>query len=244
MKKIKIGVVEDELIIADDIVALLTEMDYDTAEPCGNFEDAINMLNNDKPDLAILDVNLGDKLDGVDIARYIRTHLNIPFIFLTANSDAATVKRARETMPNAYLVKPFQKADIYTAIEVALYNFDHSKNNPPIKKDATNNQQRDYIFIKEGDYFHKVTHDEILYLSSEHIYVTVHTARKKFLIRTSMQEYIETLGADKFVRVHRSYAINLDKIDKINTATLLVGTQEIPVSKNYRDVLMRMLNIF
>ena len=232
------------MIIADDIQALLLEMGYDCTEPCGNYGEAIAMLTDQRPDMAILDVNLGGKKDGVDVAKYIRANMNIPFIFLTANSDPATVARARETLPNAYLVKPFQKGDLYTAIEVALYNFSHSGKNEPVKTpDAGKKILQNSLFIKEGEYFHKVPFDEILYLSSEHVYVTIHTVKKKFLVRASMQEYLENFDPEKFMRVHRSYVANINKVEKINTANIIIEGQEIPISKNFREELLKLLNI-
>jgi two-component system, LytTR family, response regulator len=244
MGKIKIGIVEDEAIIADDIAALLGEMGYECTEPSGNYSEAIVMLMEQQPDLAILDINLGGKRDGVDIAHYIRTNLNIPFIFLTANSDAATVVRAKETWPNAYLVKPFHKADLYTAIEIALHNFNRSKG-----KTQPGNPSRDKkllqhsLFIKEGDYFHKVNFDDILYLASEHVYITVCTTQRKFLVRASMQEYLENFDPARFVRVHRGHVVNIDRVEKINTTSVIINGIEVPLSRNHRDELLKLLNI-
>jgi two-component system, LytTR family, response regulator LytT len=240
MNKITIGIVEDESIIADDLQALLQDMDYICPEPCGNYNDAIAMIEQKKPDIVILDINLHGKPDGIRIAHYVRENYCIPFIFLTANSDAETVNKAKETRPNAYLVKPFQKADLYTSIEIAIHNFKHtdSKESYPKKKLVTN-----ALFIKEGAYFHKVPFDEILYLNSEHVYVTVHTLNKKFLVRTSMQEYLENFDPSEFVRVHRSFVANLNKIEKINSHNIIVSGNEIPISKNHREELLRLLHL-
>lgn len=242
MSLIKIGIVEDEIIIADDMLSLLQSLGYQVPEPCGNYDEAIAMMQNEQPDLVILDINLGGKKDGIDVGKYIRNNLNIPFIYLTANSDKATIERARETHPDAYLVKPFDKADLYSAIEIALYNFNNQKKITP-QKNNTSPVLRTSIFIKDGEYFHKVNFDDIIYLESEHVYITIHTMKRKFLVRSTMQEYLENLDPAKFFRVHRSYVINLDKIDKINTGNIIVGGAEIPISKNYRDDLLKMLNI-
>jgi len=245
MGKIRIGLVEDEVIIADDLQALLVGLGYDCADPCGTYEEAIEMLETCKPELAILDINIGSKRDGIDVAKYIRANFDIPFIFLTASSDVNTVARARETLPNAYLVKPFQKEDLYTAIEVAVYNFNHQ--NKVVVPDATKaagRQVRDSLFIKEGDYFHKVRFDDILYLSSEHVYVTVHTEKRKYLVRSSMQEFLEGFDASQFIRVHRSYVVNINKVEKINTSTILLPQQlEVPLSKNCREELLKSLHV-
>lgn len=243
MSKITIGIVEDEAIIAEDIAGLLQELGYDTLDPCDNYADAITMLTNGQPDLVILDINLRGRQTGIDIGRYVREQVNIPFIYLTANSDAATIAAAKETCPNAYLIKPFHKADLYATIEIGLYNYNNAKSRenddrrqmPPLLKKS--------LFIKEGEYFRKVNFDDILFLSSDHVYVIVHTLAKNFLVRTTMQQYIENFDPTKFFRVHRSYAVNVDKIDKINASSIIVNGNEVPISKAYRDELLKALNV-
>lgn len=245
MQKIRIGIVEDEVIIADNIANLLQELDYDVCEPCSNYTEALSMLETEQPDLILLDINLARSKDGIEIAKYIKSNYNIPFIFLTANSDKATFDKAKEVNPGAYLVKPFQKADLYTSIELAFYNYYQQKANPnqPVSLQADIQIAKNSLFIKEGNYFYKVNFAEIRYLSSDHVYVTVHTAKKNFLVRSSMQEYIVKFDPRKFIRVHRSYVVNMDMVEKINSAYLIVDGEQVPISKNHRENLMELLQI-
>lgn len=239
MEKVRIGIVEDELIVAYDISDLLSEMGYECLEPCGSYEQAMAMLtSNLLPDIVLLDVNLGGEKDGIDVARFIRRHLDIPLVFVTANSDTATVARAREVLPDAYLVKPFHKAHLYTAIEVAL--FAHSK-----RKDGKQNgkKMRDSVFIKTGDFFCKVKLDDILHLSSNENYVLVHTTDRTYPVRSTLQEFVEELNSPKIIRIHRSYGVNIDKIEKINSTSLIVNGNNLPVSKPNAEILFRMLAI-
>ena len=184
MQETKVGIVEDEIIIADSIRAILMGMNYIVPEPCCDYGEAITMLRTEQPDLILLDINLaGSEQDGIAVARYIRDHLNMPYIFLTANSDAATLARAKTVTPNAFLVKPFLADDLYAAIEIAMHNFYSAGNAVPAV--AT----KEYLFIKEGGFSHKVKFSEILYLESDHVYVGVFTANRKYLVRTSLQQY-------------------------------------------------------
>ena len=244
MQKIKIGIVEDEVIIADNIALLLGELGYTVCEPCGCYDEALVMLDSEKPDLVLLDINLVRSRSGIEIAEYINNNNSIPFIFLTANSDQSTFEKAKEVRPNAYLVKPFQKADLYAAIEIAIYNFNqkHYLSNDTLSQ-SVYNDSADYMFIKEGQYLHKVKFDDILYLSSDHVYVTVHTACRNFLVRSSMQEYLPKLN-NNFLRIHRSYAVNINKIDKINSVYIVVNGEQLPVSRNHREALMGLLQVY
>ena len=236
MHKPKIGIVEDEIIIADSIRSVLMNMEYIVPEPCSDYKEAITMLHLERPDLAILDINLaGSEHDGIAVAKYIRENFDMPFIFLTANSDPGTVARSKSVNPNAFLVKPFQREDLYTAIEIAIHNFYSVRSSIP------GIAARQYLFIKQGTQFHKVNYEDILYMESDHVYVCVYTAHRKFLVRTSLQQYLEELDETVFIRVHRGYIVNRNKIDNISSSQVIVGNKIIPVSKKYRDNLFKQL---
>ena len=109
MADLKIGVVEDELVIARTILTTLDELGYLHCGPSINYTEALEMLEHDKPDLLLLDIQLAGRKDGFDIAEHINERYKLPFIFLTANSDIETIDRAKKVKPHAYIVKPFTK---------------------------------------------------------------------------------------------------------------------------------------
>ena len=127
MDKIKIGIVEDQAIIALDLQSKLGMLGYIAFDTCDSYSSAIEMLISKRPDIVILDINLHGKNDGIRIGKFIRTKLNMPFIYLTAYSDSHTVAAAKETMPDAYLIKPFNKESLFSTIEVALHNFNKAR---------------------------------------------------------------------------------------------------------------------
>jgi two-component system response regulator LytT len=231
MQETKIAIVEDEIIIADSIRSVLKSMHYAVPEPCCDYDEAIAMLHAERPDMVLLDINLGGDPDGIAVAQYIRDNMDIPFIFLTANSDAATVARAKVVRPNAFLVKPFQHDDLYTAIEIAMHNF-YSTDYGAGKK------SRDHVFIKDNGLFQKVNYDEILYLQSEHVYVNVYTTKRKYLVRTSLQQYQDELDEAVFMRIHRSYIVNKNKIENTDGSNVIIGDVKLPVSQKYKDALL------
>lgn len=242
MSKIKIGIVEDEVIIADNLSNTLIHLGYDVAEPTASFAEAIAMIETEKPDLILLDIQLKGIKDGIDLAWKIKEDYHLPFIFLTANADAATVQRAKLVAPPAYLVKPFSKDDLYTSIEICLHNSSTNKNEKQ-ETEIGNYVINDAIFIKEGHYFHKVKFSDILYLESEHVYVQVHTAEKKFLVRTSMQQYMSHFDEKKFFRIHRSYVVNLEQIQTICADHVVIKAVELPIAKTYQEELLSRLRL-
>ncbi len=96
MSALKIGVVEDELVIARTILGTLEELGYSYCGPAISYTEAIEMLESNKPDLLLLDIQLSGKKDGIDVAEKVNELYPMPFIFLTANSDAETIDRAKK----------------------------------------------------------------------------------------------------------------------------------------------------
>lgn len=244
MSKVKILVVEDEIVIADNICFMLEELGYFVYEPVINYTEAVQFLQNENPDLLILDIQLAGSKDGIDLAWYLKENYQIPFIFLTSNADAQTIERAKKLAPPGYLVKPFVKADLYTSIELALYNFygESIGQNEKLDKDY-NYILTDSLFVKSKSLFYKVKMDDIIYLKAEHVYVELNlNSGKKHLIRNSMNAFCQKMP-DNFFRVHRSYAINIKHLDAINTSYVIVADEQIPIGKSYREDLLKQIRI-
>lgn len=234
----KIGIVEDEFFIANSIVKLLQEMNYAVTKPAVSYEEAVEMLRGEKPDLVLVDIQLRGKKDGIELARYINEHYSVPFIFLTANSDSAIVEKAKKVRPSAFLVKPFTREDLYTSVEICLSNFQRTEPASSQKLSLG-----DVLFIKEGNAYHKIRLKDILYLESDHVYVNIVTTDRTYLVRASLQEYGSKLDATQFVRVHRSYVVNFDRVEKIEAEGIVVAGKPVPMSKAHREVLLQQLNL-
>ena len=245
MKKVVVGVVEDEIIIADGIIDSLQSLGYDTVGPAMNYSEGIAMLDNDKPDILLLDIILSGRKDGIDLAWKIKEEYNMPFVFLTAHADKATVERAKQVDPPAYLVKPFNSDELYSAIEIALFNYSGSvRSEEKMDKPETraNYLLDNSLFIKVDSSFQKIEFSEILYLQNDHVYINVVTKEKTYLVRSNMAEYLSKFPAN-FFRVHRSYAINTDHLDSISNTFVMIGNQEIPISSNYKQELMAKIKV-
>ena len=236
-------IVEDEIIIAAELSQILQEMGYTISGMAVNYSNAISLLSHEMPDIAIIDINLGGSKTGVDLGDFINEHNKIPFIFLTSNSDKETIDAALKTKPNAYLLKPFDKTAIYTAISLALQN---NKNNLSINQKEQFDELfiSDALFVKEKDMYVKVMFDDILYFKSDKNYIEVITNTKSYIIRSTMQNLINQLPASLFIKIHKSYSVNLRKITAINHEELLVGTVSIPISLPFRENLLNNVKIF
>jgi CheY-like chemotaxis protein len=119
--KAKIVVVEDEIIILKDIKQKLKSIGYEVPASVSSGEEALKKVEEIRPDLVLMDIQLEGEMDGIEVANQIVSKFNIPVIYLTSYSDSKTFNRAIGTEPDNYLVKPFDETELKTAIETSLF---------------------------------------------------------------------------------------------------------------------------
>lgn len=233
----KIGIVEDELLVAESIVEILEELGYEPGKPAASYTRAIKMLEEFKPDLVLVDIQLYGSKDGIDLATTIREQADyLPLIFLTANSDRTTIERAKVVKPDAYLVKPFTKRELFAAIEIAFSNIAAMHGESSVQKYPAT------LFVKQDQSFLKLRTAEILFAEADHVYVTFYMADgRKILTRATMKEYAAQLNPAFFFQSHRSYLVNLQQIEKVEEAELHIGTHRIPLSRGNKPDLLKLL---
>lgn len=119
--EIKVLVVEDERIVAEDIKARLESLAYSVTGISFSGEDAVKKSENMRPDLVLMDIVLQGEMDGIEAASIISSSLDIPIIYLTAYADDRMLERAKITEPFGYILKPFEDRELLITIEMALY---------------------------------------------------------------------------------------------------------------------------
>jgi DNA-binding NarL/FixJ family response regulator len=134
----KVFIVEDDAIIARDIQLILEGLGYAVIGMAYSGFQAIELLRTLKPDLALLDINLGGGLSGLDVARHLHSQGQTPFIFLTSYADRDTLQKARELHPVGYVVKPFEEHDLLAAIEIGTANYARQNNLSAISMEMLN----------------------------------------------------------------------------------------------------------
>jgi PAS domain S-box-containing protein len=124
VSKIRVLIVEDEVIVAEDIAGKLRELGYDVCGSAVRGEEAVELVRKERPNLVLMDIRLKGAMDGVQAAEQVRREHDVPVIYLTAHSDRATLERAKLTDPFGYVLKPFDERELHTHIEMALYRHD------------------------------------------------------------------------------------------------------------------------
>lgn len=245
---IRILIVEDNVIIADDMQSMLEEIGYEIVDNVIVYEQAEEVLKTQEVDLVLIDIILASDKTGIDLGKHIRENYNIPFIFVTSNSDRATVENAKTVKPNGYLVKPFEQQDLYTSIEIALSNF--SSNVKTSGGDAMDDEDiavsnsilKDSIFVKKQHLYYRIQFGDIQFIKADNVYLEVNTVDKKFLVRSPLKDYLEKLPRNKFYRAHKSYIVNVDHIDAINSKDILINKTLIPISKEFKEFIISAMN--
>jgi DNA-binding NarL/FixJ family response regulator len=128
MSKIKVLIVEDEPVIAENLSMYLDNDDFEVSGIAYDSDEALQQLIVNTPDAVILDINLESEKDGIDIANYINTTYQVPFLFLTSYSDKGTLERAKKVKPSGYIVKPFNEKTLIASLEIAISNHAAEKN--------------------------------------------------------------------------------------------------------------------
>lgn len=246
---INILVTEDESIVRKDIERCLVNLGYNVIASADNGEDAIELALKHKPDLALMDIMIKGDMNGIAAAEEIKRNLDIPVVFLTAYADENTLNEAKLAEPHGYILKPFKDVDIQTAIEMALHK--HGKEQElKLESDflrslAEHKQDADVIFVKNRSRLIRVKHEDLLFVEALKDYVVVHTRMESYTIHSTMKEVERKLDERLFVRVHRSYIVNLQAIDSIKYAMITMEgmDKEIPVGGSYKDLLASRINL-
>ncbi len=254
-EKVNVLIVEDEAIVSLGLEDTLVSENYHVAGIADCGKEALRIVETEVVDLMLLDIHIKGDWDGIETARRLTAVKDIPFIFLTAFTDDETVERAKKTSPAAYLVKPYQPRNLLITIDLALHNFAFRKANAPSKviplhpgKQSVDVQKEallsfnEAVFIKQNYKFHKVPMDEIYFIEAEGNYTHIITKDLKYVLRLSLNDVLDKLRSQGFVRIHRSYAINMKHLDTFSDISVFIGGRELPLSRHYKEDFLRKFN--
>ncbi|WP_276498530.1 LytR/AlgR family response regulator transcription factor [Pontibacter litorisediminis] len=252
MAKVKLLIAEDDVVIAQNLAFSLEELGYEVCAMVSSGEELLLEVHKCNPDLAILDITLEGKLDGIDTAAILSKSSQIPFIFMTALSDKETIDRAKQTNPHAYLVKPFDIRTLQSSIEVAIYNASARQGQAasintaltePATAEGDNYLLHDALFVKVRNRLEKVALEDIVWAEAQDIYCNIKTPQHIYLVSQSLKHLEQRLPSKDFMRVHRSYIVRLTAIEAIEDNNILIGGKQIPIGNTHKEALLKRLQI-
>lgn len=234
----RIYIVEDNLSYAIQLEMYLKELGYEVLGRKDRGEEALSVILSDEPDLVIMDVNLGGEMSGLDLALALEPK-HIPILFITVHDTLQYFERARSANMAGYLVKPFDMISLRAALEVVFRKQEHL--------DRDSFFQEDCVLVKVQGILHKVHFKDIVYINSEGNYCTLLCKeKKKFVLKISLRQILTALPAETFIRIHKSYVVNLERVDAIDTRRkeVIAGGERLPIGKEFKNDLEQRFRIF
>jgi len=223
-------IIDDEPVARKVLEEFIRDIDYLTLTgKAENPVKALHLLNDNKVDLIFLDINM-PRLNGID---FLKNTKNLPPVILTtAYSEYAVEGFALDVLD--YLVKPISFERFLKATQKAKSYFDlTSQSAKPVKENPG------YFFIKSNQTIEKVFYHDLLYVESMLNYVVLHTVSKKLIAYMTIKSMTEQLPADTFIKIHKSYIVNIDKIKGIEGNAVHIGNAKLTISQNLREKVLQ-----
>ncbi len=241
MSNLKCLIVDDEPLALDILETYIQRIDsLELVARCNNAIEAFNLIQQKEIDLLFLDIQM-PKLTGIDFLKNINNPPKV--VFTTAYRDYALEGYELDAID--YLLKPISFERFLRAVNKVSQLNNPTANNAPIpvahEADGSGYDQA-FIYLKADKKMIKFLLKDILYIESLKDYVRVKTAYKEVVAYQKISYLEEKLPENKFLRVHRSFIVAIDKVEAFSATTIEIHGKEIPIGRNYKNVVLKVLN--
>jgi len=227
----KVIAVDDEPVALDIISAHAKKVPFiELVAVFLSATEAFAYIQKEAIDVIFLDISMPD-LSGIEFATMLKHPIQI--IFTTAYPEHAL--KGFELAATDYLLKPINFNRFFQACELA-------QSRMQIPNDQKVDKQGESLFVKDGYNWVSVKLSDLLYIKGEDNYVNLFESTKRTLTRMTLTELYNKLPKDKFLRVHKSYIISISKIERIEKHQIIIGDVKIPLSRQYRDSVLKVVN--
>lgn len=222
-------IADDELIATKIIANYIGKLDFLQVEAvCSSSLEAAGMLRDREIDLMFLDINM-PYLSGIE---FLESLDKAPLTILTTAYSEYALEGFRLHVID-YLLKPFSFQRFFQAVQTANDLF---RSRLLLQKNGE--EKTTDIYIRQGDTFLRINRDEILFAEAMQNYLKLHLGGKTFVIHQTMSSFEEMLPKELFFRIHKSFLVNITRIDAVSGGRLFIGGVELPVSKQRKEELM------
>ncbi len=177
------------------------------------------------PDVILCNVHLGD-LSGTELLEPIED-IGIPIVFMSDENDLEAYKSTEKIKKSRFIVKPIHQLTLKSILDNLYQESKLFSSSKILRKNK--------LYIKEGGIYTKISLLDIDYIFSQGNYSTIHVNSRKFMLKYSLNKFVETVDCEFIIRIHRSYAVNIDKIDSIsmNEKLVIIADQKLPIGRTY-----------
>ncbi|MBR9844778.1 MAG: response regulator transcription factor [Algicola sp.] len=226
MKALQIYIVEDEPLIVSTIETALLKQGFKIVGDASNAISALKDIKSLQPDLILIDIQLEGNQDGIDLALDL-DKVQLPYVFLSSQTDPDTIERVKYTNPLGYIVKPFTENGLRTNIELAWHKYIDS--------------EPQFLTVKHEGRLHRINQNAIQYLKAFDNYCYIVTNTETFLVPHTLKYISEQIESDNFVKSHRSYVVNLKHVQSVNKNSLSFENENIPLSASQKSLVITKL---
>ncbi len=246
MKEERILIVEDDPDIAENIEEILELLGYVNIDIANSANQAIKVIKKYRPDLVFMDIKLKGDKDGIELGEIIQQMVDAPIVYVTSYSDPTIIERAKRIHPAGFIVKPFNTNDIHAIVEIVLYNRRTSApqtDGAPKPVLESPYLVTDAVYIKSDNAYERVEYGDIYYVEANGNMVTIYTKNRNYTIRKSMKDMEEKLPSQQFLRVQKSYIVQLGQIESFSTREINLKTgATVQVGRQYYNSFLAKLN--
>lgn len=225
----KIFIIEDDIDLADNIAEILKFHSFDVVGKENSAENSFRLITEANPDIVLMDIVLVGKIDGIQLAEQIREKLEIPIIFITGNSDQSYLQRISNIDNDSFILKPFTIDVLITTINLTFLKY--------LRKKA----EKNILNIRDKGFLVPVDEDNIIMLKADGLYTKIHTKDKVYLIRSILKDVVGKLSEKKFIRIHKSYLVNINYVIAFNSKEITIGEFKVPIRRGYLKELEQLL---
>jgi len=222
--KLSCIIIDDEPMARKGLAEDIKEIDFiEIVGVAENALQAMDMITKKEPDIIFLDIEM-PKFNGLELVKMLQKP---PMVIVTTAYPEYAVEGYQLDVID-YLLKPIAFSRLLKACNKARELF-------ALKHNAKKESNEDYFFIKCDGIHEKILLNDLLVVEAANNYVTIHTTTKSFLSYQTLRKMEDTLPADRFIKVHKSYLVAIDKITRIDGNNIIIHKHTIPISRNYKD---------
>lgn len=221
----RVLIVEDEVELAANYKEILINLDYEVVAIAKNATDCLEVLRNEEVDLILMDVMIEGDIDGIELTYQIKSEWDIPVVFTTAYSDQGILERISKVIYDGYLLKPFSVDRLQSTIFLALN--DHK---PDEDKGG-------FFKVRDKGFVVPIPHSEIIYFQADGLYTKIFTRLRSYAVRDILKNIEAKLENGPFLRVHKSYVVNLQNVTSFNYKSVFVHDKIIPIRRGVNKLI-------
>ena len=237
----KLLITENLSNVEINLKSRLENLGFDVVDQVESPQKAIEILDNKRVDLVIMDTFFDHDFTGMDAEKLIREKYHTPVLFLASENMINQAEAFIESSSSILILKPAKDFELKVNIMLAIENFRKTQAETPSFQEL----KEDYIFVRSDYKLNKIRVLDIYYIEAKKDYVNIHTSDNVYMVHSTMRDIMNSLPFSRFIRIHRSYIVNIDKIFSIKYPDLLVENKMkmLPIGGLYRKELFDKLNV-